>query len=47
MTSAFYGKAQGVVVTFDISHRDSFMAIDSWLRDIRQVVMSYSKTSES
>lgn len=37
MTSAFYGKAQGVVVTFDVGQRDSFVALDSWLRDIKQV----------
>lgn len=37
MTSAFYSKAQGVVVTFDVSERDTFLALPSWIRDIRMV----------
>lgn len=37
MTSAFYGKAQGVVITFDVGQRDSYTSIDTWLRDIKQV----------
>eukprot|EP01040_Poterioochromonas_malhamensis_P010821 gene10823-11795_t len=37
MTSAFYSKAQGVVVTFDVSQRDSFTALENWLRDIKQL----------
>jgi small GTP-binding protein len=36
MTSAFYNKALGVVLTFDVSHRDSFLALPSWISDIRR-----------
>lgn len=42
MTSAFYSKAQGVVVTFDVSQRDSFTALENWLRDIKQVSPLYT-----
>jgi GTPase SAR1 family protein len=38
MTSAFYGRAQGVVLTFDVGQRDTFLALDNWLRDIKQVL---------
>ncbi len=37
MTAAFYGKAQGVVVTFDVGQRDTFTTLDSWIKDIRTV----------
>ena len=37
MTSAFYSKAQGVVVAFDVTQRSSFDALQSWIRDVRQV----------
>lgn len=37
MTSAFYNKAQGVVLTFDVSQRGSFNSLDTWIKDINQV----------
>ena len=37
MTSAFYGKAQGVVIVFDITDRETFNALPSWIHDIREV----------
>ena len=37
MTSAFYSKAQGIVIVFDITNRESFKALPSWIRDIREV----------
>ena len=37
MTAAFYNRAQGVVVTFDISQRDSFDNLKSWISDVKQV----------
>ena len=40
MTSAFYSKAQGVVVTFDVTERDTFLALPSWIRDVRMVSMN-------
>jgi len=36
MTSAFYSKAQGIVIVFDITNRESFKALPSWIRDIRE-----------
>ncbi len=36
MTSAFYNKAQGVVLTFDVSQEQSYQSLDTWVRDIRQ-----------
>lgn len=36
MTSAFYNRAQGVVVTFDVGQRESFAALASWIRDVRR-----------
>lgn len=37
MTSAFYSKAQGVVITFSVAQRSSFEALGSWIRDVREV----------
>jgi GTPase SAR1 family protein len=36
MTSAFYNKAQGVVITFDVTQRSTFEAVGSWIRDVRE-----------
>ena len=36
MTSAFYNKAQGVVLTFDVGQRDSFLSLSSWINDVRR-----------
>ena len=37
MTSAFYNKAQGVAITFDVTQRDSFTSLPNWIRDVRSV----------
>jgi GTPase SAR1 family protein len=37
MTSAFYSKAQGIIVCFDVSQKESFLALPAWIRDIRRV----------
>lgn len=37
MTSAFYSKAQGVVVAFDVTQRSTFESLTSWIRDVREV----------
>mmetsp|Transcript_12434 Transcript_12434/g.20827 ORF Transcript_12434/g.20827 Transcript_12434/m.20827 type:complete len:209 (+) Transcript_12434:51-677(+) len=36
MTSAFYGKAQGVVIVFDVTDRETFNALPTWIHDIRE-----------
>eukprot|EP00606_Chrysophyceae_sp_TOSAG23-5_P001319 GSChrysophyteH2.ASY1.ANO1.1595.1 assembled CDS len=36
MTAAFYNKAQGVILTFDVCQKDSFLALPNWLEDIRR-----------
>jgi small GTP-binding protein len=36
MTAAFYNKAQGVMLTFDVSQEQSYKSLDIWIRDIRQ-----------
>lgn len=36
MTGAFYNKAQGVIITFDVGRYDSFLAIPNWIRDVRE-----------
>ena len=45
MTSAFYGKAQGVVIAFDVTNRESFNALSTWIHDVREVnysiILSY------
>ena len=37
MTAAFYSRAQGVVLTFDVSQRDTFLSLPSWIRDVKRV----------
>lgn len=37
MTAAFYNKAQGVAITFDVTQRESFKALESWITDVKQV----------
>lgn len=39
MTSAFYGKAQGVVIAFDVTNRESFNALSTWIHDVREVTI--------
>merc|ERR1711916_92179 len=34
LTSSYYRGAQGVVVVFDISNRDSFDHLDQWLKEV-------------
>lgn len=36
MTSAFYGKAQGAIVVFDVSDASSFEHLTQWIKDIQQ-----------
>ena len=36
MTSAFYSRAQGVIVTFDVTQYSSFMALETWVNDVKQ-----------
>jgi GTPase SAR1 family protein len=37
MTSAFYKKAQGIVLVFDVKKKDSFKSLSSWIVDLREV----------
>jgi Ras-related protein Rab-2A len=39
MTSAFYAKAQGVVIAFDVTMRETFNALSNWIHDIREVLL--------
>jgi GTPase SAR1 family protein len=39
MTSAFYNRAQGVVICFDVSQHDSFISVPAWIRDVKAVSM--------
>lgn len=41
MTSAFYSKAQGVVITFDVTRRDTFDAVPNWIRDVNMYAPSH------
>jgi len=34
MTAAFYNKAQGVVLAFDVSQRDTFQSLSTWIADV-------------
>lgn len=36
MTSAFYKKAQGMILTFDVTQRSSFESLPQWIGDIRR-----------
>jgi small GTP-binding protein len=38
MTAAFYYKAQGVILAFDVMQRESFEALSQWLEDIHRDV---------
>jgi GTPase SAR1 family protein len=35
MTAAFYNKAQGVVITFDVNRRESFQSLTQWITDVK------------
>jgi len=36
MTSAFYNKASGVILVFDVCQKESFDALPAWLEDIKR-----------
>lgn len=38
MTAAFYNKAQGVIITFDVTQKESFKALPAWIDDVRKVM---------
>lgn len=38
MTSAFYNKAQGVIIAFDVTQKSTFLALPIWLADVRKVI---------
>eukprot|EP01035_Chromulina_nebulosa_P018893 gene18893-24689_t len=40
MTAAFYNRAQGIVLTFDVSQRSSFTNLKTWINDIHSVSSS-------
>eukprot|EP01031_Cornospumella_fuschlensis_P031960 gene31960-38643_t len=40
MTAAFYSRAQGIVITFDVGLRCSFEALGSWIREIHEIAPS-------
>jgi GTPase SAR1 family protein len=43
MTSAFFGKAQGALVVFDVSDKDSFNNLNGWIEEIEKVsILFYS-----
>lgn len=37
MTAAFYSRAQGIAITFDVGLRYSFEALPSWIKEINEV----------
>ena len=37
MTSAFYNRAQGIVITFDVGNLNSFLALSNWIKDVNEV----------
>ena len=37
MTAAFYNKAQGVIITFDVTQKESFQALPMWIEDVKKV----------
>lgn len=40
MTAAFYSRAQGIAITFDVGLRCSFEALPSWIKEIHEVQCS-------
>ena len=36
MTAAFYNRAQGVIVAFDVSNAESFQSLSTWINDVRR-----------
>ena len=41
MTSAFFGKAQGALVVFDVSDRNSFENLGGWIDEIQKVFFQW------
>ena len=37
MTAAFYNKAQGVIIAFDVTQKESFQALPMWIEDVKKV----------
>ena len=38
ITNAYYKGADGIIIVFDITNRESFLNIDSWLEEINKNV---------
>lgn len=38
ITNAYYKGADGIIIVFDITNRESFLSIDSWLEEIHKNV---------
>eukprot|EP01036_Dinobryon_divergens_P023355 gene23355-31692_t len=36
MTAAFYNKAQGVIIAFDVTQKESFQALPMWIDDVKK-----------
>jgi Ras-related protein Rab-1A len=41
MTAAFYSRAQGIIITFDVGLRHSFDALTSWIKEIHEATSCY------
>lgn len=37
MTAAFYSRAQGVLLTFDVGQRETYLSLPGWIRDVKRV----------
>ena len=35
MTAAFYNRAQGVIVAFDVTNPESFLSLGTWINDVK------------
>lgn len=38
ITNAYYKGSDGIIIVFDITNRESFLSIDSWLEEIHKNV---------
>ena len=36
MTAAFYNRAQGVIVAFDVTNPESFLSLGTWINDVKR-----------
>jgi GTPase SAR1 family protein len=41
MTAAFYNKAHGIILAFDVSQEESFRSLTTWIRDIKRVCLEF------